>query len=57
MLMFKPSFPPSLAQWQRIAISRAFMRAQRPEVELILLDEPVSVVVVRRACRDTHRQT
>ena len=28
-------------QWQRIAISRAFMRADRPEVELLVFDEPV----------------
>ena len=31
-----------LRQWQRIAISRAFMRADRPEVDLLLFDEPVS---------------
>lgn len=30
-------------QWQRVALSRAFMRATRPEVELIVLDEPVRV--------------
>lgn len=29
------------SQWQRIAISRAFMRAHRPEVELLVFDEPV----------------
>ncbi|RPD67077.1 P-loop containing nucleoside triphosphate hydrolase protein [Lentinus tigrinus ALCF2SS1-7] len=29
-------------EWQRIAISRAFMRARRPEVELLLFDEPTS---------------
>ncbi|OCH87892.1 P-loop containing nucleoside triphosphate hydrolase protein [Obba rivulosa] len=29
-------------EWQRLAISRGFMRAHRPEVELILLDEPTS---------------
>ncbi|KAL1944227.1 hypothetical protein VTO73DRAFT_3412 [Trametes versicolor] len=29
-------------EWQRIAISRAFMRAQRPEVELLVFDEPTS---------------
>ncbi|KAI0921286.1 hypothetical protein AcW1_004692 [Taiwanofungus camphoratus] len=29
-------------EWQRIAISRSFMRAHRPEVDLILLDEPTS---------------
>jgi len=29
-------------EWQRLAISRAFMRAERPEVDLILLDEPTS---------------
>ncbi|KAI0092628.1 P-loop containing nucleoside triphosphate hydrolase protein [Irpex rosettiformis] len=29
-------------EWQRIAISRAFMRANRPEVDLIVLDEPTS---------------
>ncbi|OBZ76416.1 Lipid A export ATP-binding/permease protein MsbA [Grifola frondosa] len=29
-------------EWQRIAISRAFMRADRPEVGLVLLDEPTS---------------
>jgi len=29
-------------EWQRIAISRAFMRAHRPEVELLVLDEPTS---------------
>ncbi|EKM59342.1 uncharacterized protein PHACADRAFT_85750 [Phanerochaete carnosa HHB-10118-sp] len=36
-------------EWQRIAISRAFMRAQRPEVELLLLDEPT-------ASLDAHAQ-
>ncbi|KAI0660900.1 P-loop containing nucleoside triphosphate hydrolase protein [Cubamyces menziesii] len=29
-------------EWQRIAISRAFMRARRPEVELLVFDEPTS---------------
>ncbi|KAI6047036.1 P-loop containing nucleoside triphosphate hydrolase protein [Pisolithus marmoratus] len=29
-------------EWQRIAISRAFMRADRPEVGLLLFDEPTS---------------
>ncbi|KAI0638269.1 P-loop containing nucleoside triphosphate hydrolase protein [Trametes polyzona] len=29
-------------EWQRIAISRAFMRAKRPEVELLVFDEPTS---------------
>jgi len=29
-------------EWQRIAISRAFMRARRPEVNLLLFDEPTS---------------
>ncbi|CCM04806.1 uncharacterized protein FIBRA_06999 [Fibroporia radiculosa] len=29
-------------EWQRIAVSRAFMRARRPEIDLILLDEPTS---------------
>lgn len=29
-------------EWQRIAISRAFMRADRPDVGLIVFDEPVS---------------
>jgi len=29
-------------EWQRVAISRAFMRAHRPEVELLVLDEPTS---------------
>lgn len=29
-------------EWQRIAISRAFMRADRPEVDLLLFDEPTS---------------
>ncbi|KAG8218348.1 P-loop containing nucleoside triphosphate hydrolase protein [Butyriboletus roseoflavus] len=29
-------------QWQRIAISRAFMRADRPEVDLLVFDEPTS---------------
>ncbi|KAI0347328.1 P-loop containing nucleoside triphosphate hydrolase protein [Trametopsis cervina] len=29
-------------EWQRVAISRAFMRAHRPEVELVVLDEPTS---------------
>ncbi|KZT71596.1 P-loop containing nucleoside triphosphate hydrolase protein [Daedalea quercina L-15889] len=29
-------------EWQRIAISRAFMRADRPEVELLVFDEPTS---------------
>lgn len=29
-------------EWQRIAISRAFMRANQPDVGLIVFDEPVS---------------
>jgi ABC-type phosphate/phosphonate transport system ATPase subunit len=29
------------AKWQRIAISRAFMRADEPDVDLLLFDEPV----------------
>ncbi|KAI0776036.1 P-loop containing nucleoside triphosphate hydrolase protein [Trametes elegans] len=29
-------------EWQRIAISRSFMRARRPEVELLVFDEPTS---------------
>ncbi|PCH41253.1 nucleoside triphosphate hydrolase protein [Wolfiporia cocos MD-104 SS10] len=29
-------------EWQRIALSRAFMRARRPEIDLILFDEPTS---------------
>ncbi|KAI9063147.1 P-loop containing nucleoside triphosphate hydrolase protein [Trametes sanguinea] len=29
-------------EWQRIAISRAFMRARRPEVQLLVFDEPTS---------------
>ncbi|KAJ8588774.1 P-loop containing nucleoside triphosphate hydrolase protein [Rhizopogon salebrosus TDB-379] len=29
-------------EWQRLAISRAFMRADRPEVDLLLFDEPTS---------------
>ncbi|KAH8106134.1 P-loop containing nucleoside triphosphate hydrolase protein [Cristinia sonorae] len=29
-------------EWQRIAISRAFMRAHRPEVQLLVFDEPTS---------------
>ncbi|KAI0832507.1 P-loop containing nucleoside triphosphate hydrolase protein [Trametes gibbosa] len=29
-------------EWQRIAVSRAFMRARRPEVELLVFDEPTS---------------
>jgi len=28
--------------WQRIAISRAFMRAEQPEVDLLVFDEPTS---------------
>ncbi|EPQ59659.1 P-loop containing nucleoside triphosphate hydrolase protein [Gloeophyllum trabeum ATCC 11539] len=29
-------------EWQHIALSRAFMRADRPEVNLLVLDEPTS---------------
>jgi len=29
-------------EWQRLAISRAFMRADQPEVDLLLFDEPSS---------------
>ncbi|KZT27049.1 P-loop containing nucleoside triphosphate hydrolase protein [Neolentinus lepideus HHB14362 ss-1] len=29
-------------EWQHIALSRAFMRADRPEVDLLVLDEPTS---------------
>jgi ABC-type multidrug transport system fused ATPase/permease subunit len=31
-------------EWQRIAIARAFMRASRPDVDLLLLDEPTSAL-------------
>ncbi|KAI0082599.1 P-loop containing nucleoside triphosphate hydrolase protein [Panus rudis PR-1116 ss-1] len=37
-------------EWQRIAISRAFMRAHRPEVELLVFDEPTSSL-------DAHAQS
>ncbi|KAF7794519.1 hypothetical protein EIP86_005653 [Pleurotus ostreatoroseus] len=37
-------------EWQRVALSRAFMRATRPEVELIVLDEPTSAL-------DAHAQS
>jgi len=30
-------------QWQRIALARAFMRANEPNVDLLLFDEPVRV--------------
>lgn len=40
-----------LRQWQRIAISRAFMRADRPEVDLLLFDEPVSDTPQLYICR------
>lgn len=33
-----------LRQWQRIAIARAFMRANQPEVDLLLFDEPVCIL-------------
>jgi ABC-type multidrug transport system fused ATPase/permease subunit len=49
-------------EWQRIAISRAFMRAHRPEVDLLVFDEPVSASFATTACRSdrltllrTHR--
>jgi len=29
-------------EWQRIAISRAFMKAAEPEIDLLLFDEPTS---------------
>ena len=29
-------------EWQRIALARAFMRANEPEVDLLVFDEPVS---------------
>ena len=28
-------------EWQRIALARAFMRANEPEVDLLVFDEPV----------------
>lgn len=34
-------------EWQRIAISRAFMRANQPDVGLIVFDEPVSHNIFR----------
>jgi ABC-type transport system involved in cytochrome bd biosynthesis fused ATPase/permease subunit len=30
-------------EWQRIALARAFMRANEPEVDLLVFDEPVSL--------------
>jgi len=39
-----------MSQWQRIALSRAFMRAHRSEVDLIVLDEPTSSL-------DAHAQS
>jgi ABC-type sugar transport system ATPase subunit len=37
-------------QWQRVAISRAFMRAHRPEVDLMVFDEPVRLSVLPEIC-------
>ncbi|KII95926.1 hypothetical protein PLICRDRAFT_34876 [Plicaturopsis crispa FD-325 SS-3] len=34
-------------EWQRIAISRAFMRAENPEVDLLVFDEPTSSLDAR----------
>lgn len=48
----RPSYPYhglSGGEWQRIAISRAFMRAKRPEVDLLVFDEPTSAL-------DAHAQ-
>jgi len=36
-------------EWQRIAIARAFMRAKRPQVDLLVFDEPTSAL-------DAHAQ-
>ncbi|KAF8165071.1 P-loop containing nucleoside triphosphate hydrolase protein [Crassisporium funariophilum] len=36
-------------EWQRIALARAFMRANEPEVDLLLFDEPTSAL-------DAHAQ-
>ncbi|ETW84465.1 ABC transporter [Heterobasidion irregulare TC 32-1] len=41
----RPTWMPhglSGGEWQRIALARAFMRAHRPEVDLLLFDEPTS---------------
>lgn len=39
------NYPPNklFFQWQRIALARAFMRANEPDVDLLLFDEPVRV--------------
>ncbi|THH13893.1 hypothetical protein EW146_g6379 [Bondarzewia mesenterica] len=37
-------------EWQRIALARAFMRADRPEVDLLLFDEP------QTSALDAHAQ-
>lgn len=37
-------------EWQRIALARAFMRAENPEVDLLVFDEPTSSL-------DPHAQT
>ncbi|KAI0032030.1 P-loop containing nucleoside triphosphate hydrolase protein [Vararia minispora EC-137] len=31
-------------EWQRIALARAFMRANRPEIDLLVFDEPTSAL-------------
>ncbi|KAI0312479.1 P-loop containing nucleoside triphosphate hydrolase protein [Amylostereum chailletii] len=49
----KPAWMPhglSGGEWQRIALARAFMRAHRPEVDLLLFDEPTSAL-------DAHAQS
>ena len=46
-----------LRQWQRIAISRAFMRADRPEVDLLLFDEPASVTTHITGLHHSHGLT
>ncbi|TFY72078.1 hypothetical protein EVG20_g917, partial [Dentipellis fragilis] len=41
----RPAWMPhglSGGEWQRIALARAFMRADHPEVDLLLFDEPTS---------------
>ncbi len=42
-------------QWQRIALARAFMRANEPGIDMFLFDEPVCLVLLDSSPFPSHQ--